>query len=320
MLTWGVPPRWSLSLCLAAGCGFQTPGISGVIDGGVDSPPDVQIDSSIIAPPSVCLTKWMDGTVQLTPPLQLAALGSAFSDRDPFITADDLRLYFSSERTGGGDVYVASRPAVAAPFGVPTLATDLNSIGYDSRVSMTANDLMAVESSARPGGSGFTDLWIATRTSTSVGFAGFTRGPFGATNDADHQLDPEINAAGTRVYFAYGAPQKIVVLSRPDAASAFGPMVDLLTGSGDSDPALSVDERLILFGSTRAGGPGGGGDIWYTTRASATTLTLDTPKLVPTVNGAGTDGDPSLSDDGCTLYFSSYRTGNWELYAATVLP
>ncbi|MEO7093268.1 MAG: hypothetical protein ABI175_08455, partial [Polyangiales bacterium] len=67
------------------------------------------------------------------------------------------------------------------------------------------------------------------------------------------------------------------------------------------------------------GGPGGGGDIWYTTRATATTLTLETPMLVPTVNGSSSDGDPALSDDGCSLYFSSYRTGNWELYVSTVM-
>ena len=307
------------AVCLTVGCGFSTPG--GGVDAGRDrdAPADAPPDEMVVVPPSACLVKWMDGTVALTNPLQLTVLGSAFSDRDPFITADDLRLYFSSERTGGGDVYVASRTSPLQPFGAPVLATDLNTASYDSRVSMTANDLIAVEASDRTGSAGFTDLWIATRTSTGVGFTGFTRAPFGATNDADYQLDPEINAVGTRVYFAYGSPQRIVVLSRTDPTATFGPMVDLIPGGGDADPALSVDERLILFSSTRVGGPGGG-DIWYTTRANATTLTVRVPKLVPSVNGAGSDGDPALSDDGCTLYFSSFRSGNWELYASTVLP
>jgi Tol biopolymer transport system component len=312
--------RCLFALCLAAGCGFSTP--SGTVDAAhePDAPADAPTDEAIDAPPSACMPKWMNGTVALTNPMQLTQLGSTFSDRDPFISADDLRLYFSSERSGGGELYVASRASPLVPFGTPALATDLNSANYDSRVSMTENDLIAVEASDRTGGSGFEDLWIATRASTAVGFSGFTRTPFGTTNDADHQLDPEINAAGTRVYFAYGYPQHIVVLSRTDPTATFGPMVDLIPGGGDSDPALSVDERLILFGSTRTGGPGGGGDIWYTTRANALTLTLDIPKLVPAVNGAGTDGDPALSDDGCTLYFSSFRTGNWELYVSTVLP
>ncbi len=311
--------RLVFALCLSAGCGFHTPGAANSDanpDSGDAPPGDAPLDA---APPSACMVKWMTGTVALTNPTQLTLLGSVFSDRDPFISSDDLRLYFSSERSGGGDIYVASRSSPLAPFGLPVVATDLDSASYDSRVSMTANELIAVEASDRPGTAGNTDLWLATRTSTSDGFSGFTRAPFGATNDFDPQLDPEVNAAGTRVYFADGYPQRIVVISRTDPSAAFGPMVDLIPGGGDSDPALSVDERLILFGSTRGGGPGGG-DIWYTTRASAVTMTLDTPKLVPAVNGAGSDGDPALSDDGCTLYFSSYRSGNWELYVSTVLP
>jgi Tol biopolymer transport system component len=308
------------ALCLVAGCGFHTP--AGTVDAASDpdAMPDVPPDEMSEVPPSACLVKWMNGTVKLTTPAPLTLLASTFSDRDPFISADDLRLYFSSERSGGGDVYVASRTSKLQPFGIPVLATDLDSTSYDSRVSMTANDLMAVVSSDRIGSAGNTDLWLATRTSTANVFAGFTRAPFGAANDFDHQLDPEINATGTRVYFAYGLPQKIVVISRPGPSDVFGPMVDLLTGTGDSDPAVSVDERLILFGSNRTGGPGGGGDIWYTTRANATAMDLAEPELVPAVNGAGTDGDPSLSDDGCTLYFSSFRTGNWEIYASTVMP
>lgn len=309
--------RVVFALSLAAGCGFHTPGAStdagGDPHGPFDGPPD-----EMVLPPGRCLAKWMDGSVQLSNPTPMAALNSMAVDRDPFISADGLRLYFATERGATSDVYVATRASVADEFGAPNPAFDLVSSGYDSRVSLTNDDLIAVEASERLGGAGFSDLWIAARPSTSLGFTGFTRIPFGTTNDAEQQLDPEVNAQGTRVYFAYGFPQRLVYLSRPDVTSAFGPMTELLSGTGNCDPALSVDERLLLFGSNRPGGPGGDGDIWYTTRANATTTQFAAPALVPAVNGAGTDGDPSLSDDGCTLYFSSYRTGNWEIYVSTV--
>jgi hypothetical protein len=46
----------------------------------------------------------------------------------------------------------------------------------------------------------------------------------------------------------------------------------------------------------------------------------DPPKLIPMVNSDVADGDPALSDDGCTLYFSSARAGvgTYDLYQAVV--
>lgn len=309
--------RVVIVLGVFAGCGFQTPAAS---DGGASD--GARRDGGVDAPdaetPSACLATWMAGTVRLSTPVLLVKLGSIYTDRDPYISADQRRLYFSSERSGAGDVYVATRSSSTDEFGEPSVASDLSSSGYDSRISMTRDELTLVESADRVGGAGLTDLWLATRTSTSSVFSNFTRVPFAAVNDFAQQLDPEINADGTRVYFAYGTPQRIVVVSRPDPTAAFGTMTNLLPGTGNADPAISLDERLLLFASDRAGGPGGG-DIWYTTRADATTLTFATPVPVPTVNGTGSDGDPALSDDGCTLYLSSFRSGSWELYVSHVL-
>jgi hypothetical protein len=40
------------------------------------------------------------------------------------------------------------------------------------------------------------------------------------------------------------------------------------------------------------------------------------------VNSTAQDGDPALSADGCTLYFSSRRAGgaDYDLYSASVDP
>ncbi|MBL0214585.1 MAG: PD40 domain-containing protein [Myxococcales bacterium] len=312
--------RWLLGWSVVAGCGFSTP--ASVDDAGPpdDTTVDVATDVADAPPAGTCMAKWMAGTVQLTTPARLTQLGSATSDRDPFISSDGLRLYFASERSGNGDIYVAVRATAAGVFAAPILSVDLSSVDYDSKTSIASNDLLAVQASTR-NSSADTDLWIATRPNTVAAFSNFTRTPFGANNDGTAQLDPETNDIGTRVYFANGSPQRIVVVSRADPTSSFGSMVELINGgSGDADPSVSPDERLVVFASNRGGGPGGGGDLWYATRANATATTFSSTLLVPTVNGSSEDGDPSLSDDGCTLFFASNRTGDWEIYVSTVTP
>ena len=41
------------------------------------------------------------------------------------------------------------------------------------------------------------------------------------------------------------------------------------------------------------------------------------PVLEPTLNSTAADSGPQLSIDGLTLYFSSFRPGNWEIFSAT---
>jgi Tol biopolymer transport system component len=80
------------------------------------------------------------------------------------------------------------------------------------------------------------------------------------------------------------------------------PVVNSL--SGDADPFLSADERVLLFGSSRDGG----GDLYYAVRDTPD-LDFDPPAPLPGVNTAAEEGDPTMTDDGCELYFSSERAG-----------
>jgi Tol biopolymer transport system component len=311
--------RCVFALCILAGCSFSTSG--GAIDASVvvdrDAPPDGSPDGSS---PS-CLDRWMAHDVDFLPPTRLVALGSTADDRDPYISGDQLRLYFASERTVTSKVYVSTRSSVSDSFPTPALATDLNSTSSDSKISITADDETVVIASSRAGSdSGSVDLWLGARATTTLPFAGFTRTPFPTVNTSDYQLDPEIGSDGLRIYYADTIAQRIVVASRAASLNVFGsPTILINSGFGDSDPSLSPDEKLLLFSSNRPTGMGGG-DMWYTTRASATATTLDEPMPVPLVNGPSSDGDPSLSRDGCTLYFSSNRDGNYELYVTTMTP
>jgi Tol biopolymer transport system component len=132
----------------------------------------------------------------------------------------------------------------------------------------------------------------------------------------DSYFDPFLTKDGLRLYLApilTGAPQQITVTTRTGIdqnfpASVPVPVINSVNGS-ESDPAVSPDDRIIVFSSHRPAGVGlGASNLWYATRQNPT-ADFGTPELIPTVNSDEDDGDPMLTADGCELYFSSTRNG-----------
>jgi len=83
-----------------------------------------------------------------------------------------------------------------------------------------------------------------------------------------------------------------------------GPTVN--SSAQDSTPSISADGLSLYFSSKRSGG---WADLWVTTRATVSDPWDPPVNLGPTINSAETDVTPSISADGLTLYFSSYRPG-----------
>lgn len=72
----------------------------------------------------------------------------------------------------------------------------------------------------------------------------------------------------------------------------------------DVDPAVAADESFMVFGSGRE--PARGMDLFIVLREGGH---WGTPQhMGDVVNAAGSDAEPRLGPDGCTLYFSSERT------------
>ncbi len=61
--------------------------------------------------------------------------------------------------------------------------------------------------------------------------------------------------------------------------------------------------------------------VWFACLAIASTapaqLGWSSPTLVTALNSTAADTGPNLSKDGLSIYFSSFRSGNWEIYSAT---
>ena len=317
-----------IMVCLVlGGCGFQgnAAGDGGAPgDGGVDAP---GIDAAIDGPTS-CWQRWYNHQPQLGDPAKLMELSTGASERDPWISHDGLRLYFARDpgSRGKGDIYLATRAVPRGPFSLAMEQGNLDNTSDETRAALTDDELTLVLASNRD--DDVNRIFITTRGTPTEPFGTPTRDLLDAVNgaptDQTEHLDPFLTNDGKTLYFAPDPPtserQHIWFATRPETNKPFGPpgKVPVINGNatqdGDADPALSPDELVIVFSSTRPNGVGAG-DLYYATR-SVKTANFGGPQLIPGVNSNSDDGDPILSSDGCELYFASTRQGNFDLYVA----
>lgn len=317
---------------LVSGCGFRLTTGSTTDDGGAadaegsgdDAPPDDAADAMIDAPPSVtCIQKWLAQTIAFDMPAAITSINSTSYDRDPFLSPNELSIWFSSggaTSQGGGDIYIAKRANRSAMFGAPQREPAFStSGGAEGKMSMTENELFAVVSSTQSGGAGGADIWETRRPNTSANWGALTRTHVGAIDTANNEHDPFVSADGLRLYYApdQPAPQRIVVAKRSNLQDPFGSVETVISSTGsDGDPMLFAGERVIVFYSTRTS-PNGGANIWYATRTSSTAA-FGAPIELTTLSSDLSEGDPHVSDDGCRIYFARNVGGgvDFELFSA----
>ncbi len=310
-------------LCVAvAGCGFQSRASSGLVPPNDGAVADGRSDSSPIDAQTGCLQHWLDHDLVIAAPAALPVPDGTPNGnvRDPWVSADGLRLYLSFS----GDVYLATRASVSDPFPAATKLDALSPAGSEEdRPALSGDEDTIVLSSNQLAGR--FEIFSSTRTTPQAGFGAANTTHLNAVNGSDvENHDPFLSTDGLRLYLAPApttAPgaQYIASTSRPPGGDFGTPApVPIINGvaSIDADPALSLDERIIVFSSTRTGV--GATDLWYATRPSLTE-NFGPPVLIPTVNGSQDDGDPFLTADGCELYFASTRGGiNYALFSAQV--
>ncbi len=90
------------------------------------------------------------------------------NDADPFVTGDGLKLFFVSSRSFDGkvgddlDIWVVKRPHVNKPWGVPTRLPEPVNSPHAELMPRLTSDGRIYFGSDRPGGSGGTDIYVAT--------------------------------------------------------------------------------------------------------------------------------------------------------------
>ncbi|MCH8120803.1 MAG: PD40 domain-containing protein [Planctomycetes bacterium] len=139
-------------------------------------------------------------------------VNSSAHDYAPSISVDGLSLYFSSKRPGGygdQDIWVTTRKTKGDPWGTPVnLGPIVNSSGFEEAPSISADGLTLYFTSRRPGGYGNGDLWVTTRK-TKADLWGTPVNLGSIINGSDWELNPDISADGSILYFASNRPGAI---------------------------------------------------------------------------------------------------------------
>jgi serine/threonine protein kinase len=196
------------------------------------------------------------------------------------------------------------------------LAPTVNSADRDRSPTVTADGLVLIFQSDRPGGLGGDDLWTCTRPSLSEPFGEPANlGP--PVNSNRWDAGPALTSDGLTLVFERSLLRRqdkvdLWICTRPSLTEPFCEPVSLgpafSSSQEGSTPAFSADGLTLLFASTRPGRHGRH-DLWMSTRASAAEPFGEPVNLGPTVNSRVGDSSPALSADGLTLLFVSTRSG-----------
>jgi hypothetical protein len=282
---------------------------------------DAKLDGGAL---TACEHAWIAGPTLSNPQLLTSVRLTGGEEYDPFVSFDGLTLYLSSRTF---QIYSAHRPTRDAVFGTPSLVDYANTVGNQTLLSLSRDELEAWMSTDRCNCGTNYDVYRATRASTSVPFGTFTRDAILSSPVADS--NPVLSDDGLRLYL--DSPGRsggvggsdIWMASRATTSDAFGapaviPEID--TMYDEASASITTSECVMVFAATRPGGIGVE-DLWYATRASRSDP-FDSPRLVPNVNVAAPDKAwmPALSKDGCELYYVSTPSGANEIWVAKIAP
>jgi hypothetical protein len=198
------------------------------------------------------------------------------------------------------------------------LGPTVNSSASDYCPRISTDGLSLYFPSARPGGIGGRDIYVATRATTSVPWGTpVNLGPTVNSSADDYSLS--ISADDLALYFVStrsggSGAYDIWVTARAskdepwEAPMNLGPTVN--SPADDYSVGISSDGRRLYFTSNRGGGSGGY-DVWVTTRSSTDAPWNSPVNLGSNVNSSSNEYTLGVAGDGRTVYTASDRPGGY---------
>jgi hypothetical protein len=270
-------------------------------------------------------------------PQLVAELASATRTDNPTLTADQLEIYFTSDRSGSGDVWFARRTNLRMPFDVPQAIAEVNTTTFETSAAISADGLTLWFGSDRSGGVGSTDIWMSTRSNRSASWMS----PINviALNTAAEDIPRPPGEHGLVMPLssktATSAVYQTFLAKRSSAGAPFGAPVlvsELAFADRSTVDGFLTDDGLTLFYSssplaaptdaaaTVDGGPAAPTADLYVAWRRAVDAPFSATQPLDELNTAGDERDPWLTPDGKTLYFTSDRSGALNIYTAAVKP
>lgn len=253
----------------------------------------------------------------------LTELNSSDKDDNPTLTADELMICFTSHRSGGSggsDIWCAERANRAEPFGAPIPLDIANQDGFEASPALELDGLTLWFGSERDDALGGSDIFVVRRASRTEAWGEAARVDELSSSQDDIPRPPALGGTimplasrrGDEVtYWTYLAER-----ASPAAPFAQPRLIDELAVADLNvvDAFLTEDGLMLLF-TRDLRTDDEDEDIYVAVRPNLTSP-FGSPTPVGGINGAGHDRDPWLSPDGRRLYFSSDRSGEFELYVA----
>lgn len=236
----------------------------------------------------------------------LRSAGATDFDTSPFLTNDGQALYFASDRSGAGDLLVASRTGadsfgdVKPVPGIVNTATDFEGSPFLAPAGLSLFYARGTTS---------TTLYVAMRASTTTAFD--KSAPVVGLGVAQLQDNPFITASGKTLYFTSSTDGTTFDIFRAvrGGDGAFGKAArveELSFGTKNSRPTLSDDELTIYFTSDQSGPF----RIYRARRADKTAAFANIAIATELAVGASSFTG-HVSGDGCTMvFFAGTGTSN----------
>jgi hypothetical protein len=262
------------------------------------------------------------------PPRLVAELASPERNDNPTLTADLLEIYFTSTREGGNsDIWYAQRASPSEPFSPPQRLVAVNSPFLEASGAVAADGQTFWLGSDRPGSAGFSDIWVSTRPSRTVGWSAPTLISLLSSPAADVPRPPGLHGLVMPVGSERGFPPlyRTYFSTRVSLDAPFGapePIPELVfPNTTIMDAFLTEDGLTLLYASSvgMAMGVGMGPADFYLARRPSTADPFAVVGALIDLNSPATERDPWLSPDGTRIFFASDRSGTLSIYQADVI-
>jgi Tol biopolymer transport system component len=127
-------------------------------------------------------------------------VNSAQRDHAPWLSPDQLTLYFSSRRASANDdIWRSTRVTSGVDFPVPTPVTELGSSGNDVGITLSDDGLVTYFASNRTGGLGGMDIYRSARAALIDPFSAPELVP--GVNTIDDDAAPQLTADAQELFF-----------------------------------------------------------------------------------------------------------------------
>lgn len=172
--------------------------VTGLDDGRGSLDPTLVSDGSLLVfrkttPDDLYLAVPIDAT-SFQPPVEIGSLNSLSADTEPFLQASGSELIFNSLRSGGGDLYRATRSGKT--FSAPTLIAEVSTTADEGDPVLSADGLELYFRSNRVGNE--YDIYRATRASQTDTFGAAEVVP--NVNTASEDGPSSLSLDGCRLY------------------------------------------------------------------------------------------------------------------------